>query len=201
MKNELEGEMDKKETGRESIPNDDFLKDIPNNRQGEVVRRYLAMQKITTEMFKDIENGNLLPYKSGAIIADCLAFVSALALFSSELATAHMLKATGNSVKDRQQASRNEERQPNGRDAKGTQEDFSDILGDKETMQTLQHLATGNFDAIQQPDSPEFIEKIWKFFRHALAHDILGKNELLSMSKNLAGYTVEILKGKLNNEK
>ena len=112
-----------------------------------------------------------------------------------------MLNATGKLPKERQQASANETVQQNGYNANGEQEDFSDILGDKETMQTLQHLATGNYDAIQQPDSPEFIEKIWKFFRCALAHGILGKKELLLMSKNLAGYTVEILKSKLKSEK
>ena len=174
--------------------------EYPKQLQENVVNRYLAMQESLTEMFKDVENGNLLPYKSGIIITKCLNFVSALAFFSSALANVHLLNAIGKLPKEQQQASHNESKQRDSYVAKGEQEDFSDILEDKETMQALQHLATGNYDAIQQPDSPEFIEKLWKFFRCALAHGIIGKNELLLMSKNLVDYTVEIMKGKLNSE-
>ena len=153
--------------------------------QKEVVERYVKMEKTLAEMFKDVQNGSLIPYKSGAIIADCLNFVSSLANFSSALATQQLLKAQGKLP---------ESQISEGQDEAFETEDFSDILNDKEL---LGHLASGNLGAIAKMDDAELLDKVWKFFRYSMSNDFLSKQELLQMSKHLAGFSVALLKDRI----
>ena len=155
--------------------------------QKEVVESYILMEETLTEMFKDVQNGNLIPYKSGAVISDCLTFVATLAKFSSALATRQLLMSKGESP-DGQLSQSSEKQSETSYD-----EDFSDILNDKEL---LHHLATGDFDAIEKFDSVELLSKLWKFFRFAMLKGIVDKNELLQMNKHLSDFSVALLKGK-----